>query len=57
MRSGILAESPEFCIRFLADPSDTVFDIFAGSNMTGTVAGHWKRFLLGRWLTRKLRRL
>jgi len=29
---------PEFFIRFLTDPGDTVLDIFAGSNTTGAVA-------------------
>ena len=29
---------PEFFIRFLTDPGDTVLDIFAGSNTTGEVA-------------------
>lgn len=29
---------PEFFIRFLTDPGDTVLDIFAGSNTTGSVA-------------------
>lgn len=29
---------PEFFIRFLTDPGDTVLDIFAGSNTTGQVA-------------------
>ena len=36
---------PEFFIKFLTDPSDTVLDIFAGSNTTGEVAEslerHW----------------
>ncbi|AEH37532.1 DNA methylase N-4/N-6 domain protein [Halopiger xanaduensis SH-6] len=29
---------PDFFIRFLSEPGDTVLDIFAGSNMTGRVA-------------------
>lgn len=32
------AKLPEFFIRFLTDPGDTVLDIFAGSNTTGMVA-------------------
>jgi len=32
------AKLPEFFIRFLTDPGDTVLDIFAGSNTTGAVA-------------------
>lgn len=32
------AKLPEFFIRFLTDPGDTVLDIFAGSNTTGQVA-------------------
>ncbi len=32
------ARVPEFFIRFLTDPGDTVVDIFAGSNTTGQVA-------------------
>jgi site-specific DNA-methyltransferase (cytosine-N4-specific) len=32
------AKIPEFFIRFLTDPGDTVLDIFAGSNTTGAVA-------------------
>lgn len=32
------AKLPEFFIRFLTDPGDTVLDIFAGSNTTGSVA-------------------
>ena len=39
---------PEFFIRFLTDPGDTVLDIFAGSNTTGIVAEsegrHWLAF-------------
>ena len=39
---------PEFFIRFLTDPGDTVVDIFAGSNTTGSVADierrHWLAF-------------
>jgi site-specific DNA-methyltransferase (cytosine-N4-specific) len=38
------AKLPEFFIRFLTDPGDTVLDIFAGSNTTGQVAeseGRW----------------
>lgn len=37
---------PEFFIRFLTDPGDTVLDIFAGSNTTGEVAEREGR----RWL-------
>lgn len=29
---------PEFFVRFLTEPGDTVLDIFAGSNTTGAVA-------------------
>ena len=32
------AKLPEFFIRFLTDPGDTVLDIFAGSNTAGQVA-------------------
>ena len=32
------ARLPEFFIRFLTEPGDTVLDIFAGSNTTGAVA-------------------
>lgn len=32
------AKLPEFFIRFLTEPGDTVVDIFAGSNTTGSVA-------------------
>lgn len=32
------AKLPEFFIRFLTDPGDSVLDIFAGSNTTGVVA-------------------
>jgi site-specific DNA-methyltransferase (cytosine-N4-specific) len=32
------AKLPEFFIRFLTDPGDTVLDIFAGSNTAGAVA-------------------
>ena len=42
------ARLPEFFIRFLTDPGDTVLDIFAGSNTTGMVADtegrHWLAF-------------
>ena len=42
------AKLPEFFIRFLTDPGDTVLDIFAGSNTTGQVAEsegrHWIAF-------------
>lgn len=42
------ARLPEFFIRFLTDPGDTVLDIFAGSNTTGKVAEsegrHWLAF-------------
>lgn len=34
---------PEFFIKFLTDPGDTVVDIFAGSNTTGEVAEREKR--------------
>jgi len=40
------AKLPEFFIRFLTDPGDTVLDIFAGSNTTGAVAESEGR----RWL-------
>lgn len=40
------AKLPEFFIRFLTDPGDTVLDIFAGSNTTGFVAEYLDR----RWL-------
>lgn len=43
---------PEFFIRFLTDPGDTVLDIFAGSNTTGKVAEREGR----RWLTFEERR-
>lgn len=39
---------PDFFVRFLSQPEDTVLDIFAGSNMTGRVAQqgdrHWLAF-------------
>lgn len=42
------AKLPEFFIRFLTEPGDTVLDIFAGSNTTGSVAElegrHWLAF-------------
>jgi site-specific DNA-methyltransferase (cytosine-N4-specific) len=42
------AKLPEFFIRFLTEPGDTVLDIFAGSNTTGHVAEaegrHWLAF-------------
>lgn len=34
---------PEFFIKFLTSPDDTVLDIFAGSNMTGRVAQDYDR--------------
>ena len=34
---------PEFFIRFLTDPGDTVMDIFAGSNATGQAAERNRR--------------
>ncbi|MFC4448142.1 MULTISPECIES: DNA-methyltransferase [Halorussus] len=37
---------PEFFIKFLTQPDDTVLDIFAGSNMTGRVAQDLER----KWL-------
>jgi site-specific DNA-methyltransferase (cytosine-N4-specific) len=40
------AKLPEFFVRFLTDPGDTVLDIFAGSNTTGQVAEAEDR----RWL-------
>ena len=43
---------PEFFIRFLTDPGDTVLDIFAGSNTTGEVAEREGR----RWLAFEERR-
>jgi DNA modification methylase len=42
------ARLPEFFIRFLTDPGDTVVDVFSGSNTTGMVAQqlgrHWLAF-------------
>ena len=42
------AKLPEFFIRFLTDPGDTVLDIFAGSNTTDMAAEsegrHWLVF-------------
>lgn len=46
------AKLPEFFIRFLTDPGDTVLDIFAGSNTTGVVAEVEGR----RWLAFEERR-
>lgn len=46
------AKLPEFFIRFLTDPGDTVLDIFAGSNTTGQVAEAEGR----RWLAFEERR-
>lgn len=43
---------PEFFIRFLTEPGDTVLDIFAGSNTTGEVAEREGR----RWLAFEERR-
>lgn len=43
---------PEFFIRFLTDPGDTVMDIFSGSNTTGRVAESLNR----RWLSIELDR-
>lgn len=43
---------PEFFIRFLTDPGDTVLDIFAGSNTTGEVAEREGR----RWMSFEERR-
>lgn len=43
---------PQFFIRFLTDPGDTVLDIFAGSNTTGAVAETEGR----RWLAFEERR-
>jgi DNA modification methylase len=43
-------EIPEFFIKFLTDPRDTVLDPFGGSNMTGAVAEELKR----RWITFEL---
>jgi site-specific DNA-methyltransferase (cytosine-N4-specific) len=40
------AALPEFFIKFLTDPGDTVLDIFAGSNTTGFTAEQLKR----KWL-------
>lgn len=37
------AKLPEFFIRMLTEPGDTVLDIFAGSNTTGQVAEAEKR--------------
>jgi len=36
----------EFLIRFLTDPGELVFDIFAGSNIAGAVAESWISFEL-----------
>lgn len=41
------AKLPEFFIRFLTEPGDTVLDIFAGSNTTGQVAEAEGRRWLG----------
>jgi DNA modification methylase len=41
---------PEFFIKFLTEPGDTVLDIFAGSNTTGAVAEALKR----KWLAFEL---
>lgn len=41
---------PQFFIRFLTDPGDTVFDIFGGSNVTGHVAEAERR----RWMSCEL---
>jgi site-specific DNA-methyltransferase (cytosine-N4-specific) len=46
------AKLPEFFVRFLTDPGDTVLDIFAGSNTTGAVAEVEGR----RWLAFEERR-
>lgn len=46
------AKLPEFFIRFLTDPGDTVLDIFAGSNTTGEVAEREGR----RWMSFEERR-
>src|SRR5205807_7426226 len=43
---------PDFFIRFLTDPGDTVLDPFAGSNMTGWVAESRKR----RWIACEVER-
>lgn len=43
---------PEFFIKFLTDPGDTVVDIFAGSNTLGEVAERFDR----RWLAFEERR-
>jgi DNA modification methylase len=43
-------EIPEFFIKFVTDPRDTVLDPFGGSNMTGAVAEELKR----RWITFEL---
>lgn len=40
------AKLPEFFIKFLTEPGDTVLDIFSGSNTTGYVAEQLKR----KWL-------
>lgn len=40
------AKLPEFFIKFLTEPGDTVLDIFAGSNTTGQVAQQLQR----RWM-------
>lgn len=46
------ARLPQFFIRFLTNPGDTVLDIFAGSNTTGMVAEEEGR----RWLAFELSR-
>lgn len=38
---------PEFFVKFLTEPNDTVVDIFGGSNVTGMVAEQHRR----RWIT------
>lgn len=43
---------PEFFVRFLTDPGDTVLDLFAGSNATGSAAEKLQR----RWLAVDTRR-
>jgi len=46
------AKLPEFFVKFLTEPGDTVVDIFAGSNTTGQVCEseqrHWLAFELSR---------
>lgn len=40
-------ELPEFCVKFLTDPKDTVYDPFGGSNTTGAICEELDR----KWIT------